>query len=182
MAETKSGREEWQIALLGSSSTVSLLVQFMEGLKGLHHVKQKKWIRLTLCHSPPLFLHYSICTHPSGTLYCDPNNRPPGSVALAEAKIAPFFPPFPRRSTVALLQTLSGLCQSNEQSLNCSMVRKQMQRWDNLQRRQRKGRREIRNTLSKCSSGRPKICLTVAHFSNLSLIELRFQTAGRLSG
>lgn len=27
----------------------------------------------------------------------------------------------------------------------------------------------------------PKICLTFAHFSNLSLIELRFQTAGRHS-
>lgn len=31
-------------------------------------------------------------------------------------------------------------------------------------------------------AGELKLRLTFAHFSNLSLIELRFQTAGRLSG
>lgn len=30
--------------------------------------------------------------------------------------------------------------------------------------------------------GKPKICLAFVHFFNLSLIELRFQTWGRLSG
>lgn len=45
----------------------------------------------------------------------------------------------------------------------------------------KKGERNIHSRNVPLAS-KPKICLAFAHFFNLSLIELRFQTCGRLSG
>ncbi len=132
-------------------------------------MKQKKWIRL--CPLPqPSSIYFSVTPsvpiHPP--LYCDPNNRPSRVSGLGQSQDCSPLP----GSTFPPLQTLSGLCQSNEQSLNGSTARKQMEPWDDLQHTERENeggkravklKRGVRNALSKCSSGRraqnmPYIC------------------------
>lgn len=148
------------------------------------------------CRSPPpsispslhlyLSIHLCIVTQTTG---------PPGSVAWAKAKIALFLPPFPRRSLGAPSHPYkpSLVCVSLMNSL--LTVLWQESRWnpETIYSTQREKMKEGRGQLSWKGeyemhsqnaplAGKPKICLTFAHFSSLSLIELKFQTPGRLSG
>ncbi len=126
-----------------------------------------------------LSIHLCIVTQTTG---------PPGSVAWAKAKIArpslgaPSHPCKPSLVCVSLMNSLL-------------TVLRQESRWNpgTIYNTQREKMKEGRGRLSWKGeyemhsqnaplAGEPKICLTFAHFSNLSLIELRFQTPGRLSG
>lgn len=124
----------------------------MDGLrlhKGLCWLKQKKWIKLT----PKPF-------HPSPT-FCmvTQSAGPQGPDTWARSKTLAYVAPLPA------LMVLSGLCQSNEQFLNCS----EPSRWNSgkIYSTENEG---VWNPL--LGSGQ-RIQLTFAHFFNLSLIELR---------
>ena len=150
---------------------------------------------------PPSSATPSVPIHPPR--YCDPINRPSRARSLGRGQDCSLIPPPSLASplpgcTFPPIRSLSGLCQSNEQSLNSSTARKQMELRDNLQHTQKESEGGKRAAMVKKKkgggrdyqmhsqnvplAGELKLCLRFAHFSNLSLIELRFQTAGRLSG
>lgn len=87
---------------------------------------------LLLTLSPSRHLHLSIHL----CIVTHNNSPPPGSAAWAFAKIALFLPAsLPPYSSCPSLgaPSLSGLCQSNEQTLNCCAAREQMGLWEDLQ-------------------------------------------------
>lgn len=130
----------------------------------------------------PSTIYHSICTHPSTSVLWPKQQAFQGQWLGPGPRLLSFFLPsflplpFPSLpfpgSTFPPSWTLSGLCQSNEQSLNCSMARKQMEPWDDLQcteteneggKRAAGLKRGVRNALSKCSFGQraqnmPDIC------------------------
>lgn len=119
------------------------------------------------CRSPPPSISPSLHLYLSIHLcIVTPNNRPSRVSGLGQSQDCSLSPSLPSPlpgSTFPPLQTLSGLCQSNEQSLNGSTARKQMEPWDDLQHTERENegekravklKRGVRNAHSKCSSGR----------------------------
>lgn len=158
-------------------------------------MKQKKWIRLTLLHLP-LHLHLSI---PLGTV--TQSTGPPGPEAWARARTAPFLvlPPLPHPSLgapshpyeaslvcVSLMNSLLTLPQQesrwNPGKIYSTYRKKAKEGRGQFGKKKKKKREYQMHSQNVPLAGELKLRLTFAHFSNLSLIELRFQTAGRLSG